>query len=428
MNYISEIEKHDNPKQQLDENTDNYLAKIYEPNLRKLLHGCSQCVSCSGVCQLSKVQEFIPSKIIQLILEGFEDRIIQSGVLWDCLTCNACLQQCSEDINFADIVRNAKYKMRTLYNQNPDDFIAHKGLYTIASEIMSKPFIQPKRNLDWIPEDCQISETGDFLYFVGCIPYFKFEFQEVDPIPVSALKIICQIEKDPIVVLKDENCCGHDLYWGQGKLEAFINLAKKNLELFEKAGVKTIITSCAEGYRTFLVDYPRLFEDFNEKFKVKHIIDYVYENWKQGKIEFKDQSEGETKNILTYHDPCRLSRFLPKENNIIDKIREIFNHLKNLGYEFREMAHNQKNALCCGVSSWMKCNTRSKALRYKRLLEAKETESNLMVTSCPKCIIHLSCCKNDYDEFSSIEIKDFSEFLVNLIKVINIDKTEEVKE
>lgn len=38
MNYISEIEKQDNPKQQLDENVDNYLAKIYEPNLRKLLN------------------------------------------------------------------------------------------------------------------------------------------------------------------------------------------------------------------------------------------------------------------------------------------------------------------------------------------------------------------------------------------------------
>ena len=36
------------------------------------------------------------------------------------------------------------------------------------------------------------------------------------------------------------------------------------------------------------------------------------------------------------------------------------------------MAHNKTDALCCGVSSWMNCNERSKALRYKRLLEAKE--------------------------------------------------------
>ena len=425
MKFITKIEEKDNSKQSTDD-IDSYLEKIYEPNLRKLLSKCYQCVSCSGVCQLSKVQSFIPSVIIQRILEGFEDKVLESGVLWDCLTCNSCLQICPEDINFADIVRNARYKMINDYKQNPDEYISHKGIYTTISEILSEPYIQPKRNLDWVPKECTTSEKGDLLYFVGCLPYFKFEFQEVDPIPISVLKILCQIEYDPIVVLKDEVCCGHDLYWGVGNFKAFIKLAKKNYNLFEKAGVSTIITSCAEGYRTFKVEYPKLFEDFDNKFEVKHIIEYVYEKWKQGKIEFRVPNERDVDIQFTYHDPCRLSRFLPKSNNLLEKVREIFNNLEGLGYYFKEMRHNKENALCCGISSWMNCNTRSKALRYSRLLEAKEVGTTL-VTSCPKCIMHLSCLQSDYEDLSSIEIKDFSEFLVNLIQVINSKSNGEVK-
>jgi len=415
VNIITEIKKYSKSEQN-DNDFNFYLKKIYEPNLRNLLKKCYQCARCSGVCQLSTVQKYAPSRIIQLILEGFENKVIESGVLWDCLTCNSCLQNCPEDINFADIVRMARYKMVNTANQNPEELIAHKGVYTTISEIMSKPYIQPERSLDWVPEECKISDTGNLLYFVGCLPYFKFEFQSVDLIAPSTLKILCQIENEPIVILKNEVCCGHDLYWGQGKFEAFIELAKKNVKIFEKTGVSTIITSCAEGYRTFKVDYPNLFEDFSEKFEVKHVIEYIYNNWKKGKIEFKNPNVEKERIPFTFHDPCRLSRFLPKDNNIMEEVREIFIHLKKIGYDFKEMEHNKENSLCCGVGSWMNCNERSKALRYKRLLEAKAVGTT-MVTSCPKCILHFTCLQNDVEDISSIEILDFSEFLVNLIKI-----------
>ena len=426
MGIITEINKDDKAKQKIDEN-DEYLEKIYEENLRDMVKRCYQCGRCSGVCQISKVQKFAPSRIIQMILEGFEDKILESGILWDCLSCNACLQHCPEDINFADIVRVAKYKMRKLPNQNVDEYIAHKGVYTTISEIMSQPSINPNRNLDWVPSTCEISDTGNVMYYVGCLPYFNFEFEKIDPIAENTLKLLCQIENEPIVLKKDEICCGHDLYWGQGKLETFIKLAKKNLNAFEKSGVTTIVTACAECYRTLKVDYQNLFDDFNSKFKVKHIIEYIHENWKQGKIEFKNPNDDGEKVKFTYHDPCRLSRFLTKDDTLIEKTREIFSQLKDLGYEFNEMAHNKENSLCCGVSSWMNCNEKSKALRYKRMLEAKEA-GTVMVTACPKCKIHLSCVQNDYDNIASTQIVDFSEFIVDLVSIVNIDENQEVNE
>ncbi len=402
------------------------MEKIYEPNLRNLLKRCYQCGRCSGVCQLSKVQKYTPSKIIQLILEGFEDKVLESGDLWDCLTCNQCLKDCPEEINFADIIRNARYKMRHSANQNPDEFVAHKGIYTTISEIMSRPYITPERSLDWIPKGCKISDRGNILYYVGCLPFFNYEFENLDSIAKSTLKILCQIEKEPIVVFKEESCCGHDIYWGQGKLKTFIKLAKKNIEMFEKAGVSKIVTACAECYRTFKVDYPNIFEDFNDKFDVKHVIEYIYDKWKENLIQFQNPNQKSEKIPFTYHDPCRLSRFLPKDNNIMEKVREIFKEFKDLGYNFNEMEHNQKNALCCGVSSWMNCNEKSKALRYKRMLEAKSA-GEIMVTSCPKCRIHLSCLQDDYEDIASIEILDFSEFLINHIKLVKPDLKGEQK-
>ena len=275
MALITEINKDDKFKQEIDEK-ENLFEKVYEEKLRDMVKRCYQCGRCSGVCQISKVQKFTPSRIIQMILEGFEDKILDSGVLWDCLSCNACLQYCPEDINFADLVRVAKYKMRKLPNQNVDEFIAHKGMYTTISEIMSQSNISPERNLDWVPDNCEISEKGNLMYYVGCLPYFNFEFQNVDSIAVNTLKLLSQIENEPIVLKKDEICCGHDLYWGQGKLKTFIKLAKKNFEAFQKTGIATIVTACAECYRTLKVDYQNLF--FDHKYSYFYRSEYCKYN------------------------------------------------------------------------------------------------------------------------------------------------------
>lgn len=417
MSKITES-KREIEQKKLIADTYGYLNIIYEPNLRSLLKKCYQCARCSGVCQVSKVQKFTPSRIIQMILEGFEDKVINSGVLWDCLTCNQCLKDCPKDINFADLVRMAKYKMRHSANQNPDEIVAHKGIYTTIAEIMSQPYVNPERSLKWIPKECKTSDEGNILYYVGCLPFFNYEFENLDSIAISTLKILCQVEKEPIVIFENENCCGHDIYWGQGKLKTFIRLAKKNIEMFDNAGVTTIVTACAECYRTFKVDYPQIFEEFKDKFEVKHIIEYIYDKWKRNKIELINPNETNERIPITFHDPCRLSRFLPKENKIIDKVREIFKEFKKLGYDFNEMKHNKENSLCCGVSSWMNCNEKSKVLRYTRMLEAKSAGTT-MVTSCPKCMIHLRCVQEDFEDVSSIKIIDFSEFLSNHIKIVN---------
>ena len=116
--------------------------------------------------------------------------------------------------------------------------------------------------------------------------------------------------------------------------------------------------------------------------------------------------------------------YIPKTLTL--SVFTIFKEFTNLGYTFKEMEHNQHNSLCCGVNSWMNCNEKSKALRYKRMLEAKEA-GEIMITSCPKCEIHLNCLQNDFEDIASVEIIDFSEFLLKHIKIIDKKNTEGVK-
>lgn len=391
---------------------DENYSKIIKGRLREYLNHCYQCATCSGICQMGRVQKYTPSKIIQLIIEGYEDEIVESGILWDCLTCNSCLNVCPHDVNFAEIVRDARAKMLSV-GINPN--ISHKGFYTLLGEVMSKEQVTPERDFGWVPSDCKISDQGEIMYFVGCTPYFDFEFEKSGGIAVDSLKVLCQLEEEPIVLLKNEKCCGHDLLW-QGKIDAFSKLASHNIQAIKKSGVSLIITSCAEGYRTLKIDYPSMFDDFNVE--VKHLIEYIYDNLKANKIKFKESATDAKDINLTYHDPCRLSRFLPKDFEIYEKSRYVFRELENSGYKFKEMAHNKGNSLCCGVSCWLNCSDKTKALRTHRMEEAKQV-ADVMVTTCPKCAIHFRCLQNDPGNENDVKIIDLSNLLVDIIEVID---------
>ena len=381
---------------------------ISRGKLRDLLSSCYQCVGCSSICQMGRVQDYTPSKIIQLIIEGFEEQVISSGIFWDCLTCNSCLQLCPYNINFSEIVRDARKEM---IERGIEPNIAHKGFYTLISEIMSKENITPNRTFEWIPPECDITDRGEILYFVGCTPFFDFEFPGFSNIAIDSLKILCKIEKKPIVVLRDEICCGHDLLW-QGKIETFKKLAKKNIKAFKKSNASVIITSCAEGYRTLKIDYPNLCDDFN--IKIKHLIEYIYEKLIENKITFKNIDDSTNNINLTFHDPCRLSRFLPNSSELCEMVRYIFEKLREIGYNFQEMDHNKTNSICCGVSCWLNCSDKTKALRIERMKEAKKIADNL-ITICPKCELHFKCTQNDSKKFKNLKISDFSNLLIKVI-------------
>jgi heterodisulfide reductase subunit B len=44
-------------------------------------------------------------------------------------------------------------------------------------------------------------------------------------------------------------------------------------------------------------------------------------------------------------------------------------------------------------------------MQVERLLEAKRSEADLMVTACPKCQIHLACARRDVNLQMNLHLK-----------------------
>jgi len=256
-----------------------------------------------------------------------------------------------------------------------------------------------QNRLAWVSPDLKISSQGEILYFVGCLSYFDIFFSDLNVnlknIAADTVRVLNGLGIEP-VVLANERCCGHDLIW-TGDEETFHKLREINIASFQKAGVKTIVTACAECSHVLKHLYPNSQETF--PFEVKHLSEFLRD---------VDFPVGKRLNkIATYQDPCRLGRF----QGVYDAPRELLGSV----LELREMPHFGMGAWCCGNSSWLNCDRYSKQMQVERLLEAHGTRSELIITACPKCQVHMSCAMRDVNRLQdlSMSIKDLSSVIAD---------------
>lgn len=219
-------------------------------------------------------------------------------------------------------------------------------------------------------------------------------------IAVDTVKILNHIGIEP-VVLDNERCCGHDLYW-LGRLGQFDELAKLNLKDFEQAGVKKVITSCPECAVALRQLYPERVGTGGPK--VQHIAEVLAENKARLKL-------GEVTREVAFQDPCRLGRFM----GVYDPPREVLSMIP--GVTVSEMAHNRKGAICCGTTNWMNCDSCSKQIQKSRFDEARAAGAGTLVTACPKCQIHFRCAQcGEPEEKNGLELADFVNIVASALK------------
>ena len=247
------------------------------------------------------------------------------------------------------------------------------------------------------------------MFFVGCAPYFEPVFEDIDVESLQpakgSLKILNSLGIEP-AVLEDEKCCGHDLLW-TGDVEGFKALAEHNAAMIKKAGVKKIVFSCAECYRTFKEDYPKYVELDCE---LQHISELLSDRMDKDGLGLR-----EVKKKVTYHDPCRLGRHL----GVYEAPRDVLKAIP--GMELVEMSRNREESLCCGTSAFTNCDVYSKQIRVERLLEAKSTGAEVLITSCPKCQIHFKCAMVSKGKAKGpdveIPVMDWAEFVASALGV-----------
>ncbi|MDO9097113.1 MAG: (Fe-S)-binding protein [Candidatus Methanoperedens sp.] len=247
--------------------------------------------------------------------------------------------------------------------------IAHLGVFTELAELSSK--------LDGnVPDKTPDSKYG---FFPGCVDSLGLFLHDVKTdfgeITTSSLKLLDKLGIKPKVL--NMKCCGHDVLW-QGKKDVFDRLKNYNKKYIQESGIETLVTSCAECYRTFSKDY-------DLGIKVVHISELL------------DKLGLNISGDVTYHDPCRLGRHM----GVYDAPRIA---LTANGVVVKEMEHSKENALCCGVSNFMNCNEQTKALRIARMDEAEATGAKTLITTCSKCLAHFNCLKTEKDAVKKYDL------------------------
>jgi Fe-S oxidoreductase len=283
---------------------------------------------------------------------------------------------------------------------------AHDGAVHSWMRIMTAPELKQNR-LEWLTPELKVAQEGPVAFFVGCAPYFDVFFSSigVDTLAFArdGLKLMNRLGITP-VVLGQERCCGHDLLWS-GDQEHFGEVARLNVERLNSLGITTMITTCPECYITFKTTYPN--QGLRLGFEVVHLYDFLEQQIDRGAVEFSALDKA-----ITFQDSCRLCRLEGRA----ELPRQLLTRLQPTS--FSEMRESGNAAMCCGNTAWMGCDAYSKAMQVKRLQQARETGAELLVTSCPKCQIHLQCAMQDPfrgDELQ-IEMQDLTSVIAETIR------------
>jgi heterodisulfide reductase subunit D len=354
---------------------------------------CLDCGKCSSVCPvtLHLVDGYSsPRLLVELGQSAGEETVLEDPLLFSCLTCRRCSELCPSEVEFPAFIQQSR---QIAASQGGFGSCTHSGTIQTWMGMMADPGIQQNR-LDWITADLKTDPESDTIYFPGCLPYFDAVFSDLGieglAIARSAVRILNAVGIEP-QLLADERCCGHDLYW-QGNMEAFQELAELNLEAISRSGAKRIITTCPECAYTLRTTYRQEVED--PGVEVFHLTEYL------SRTGFSDGLGGRpdgTGGTATYQDPCRLGRYA----GIYQEPRDL---LAGTGTVLIEMEHTREKGICCGTSCWTSCGQTNKRIQVERLLEARKTGAQMLVTACPKCQIHLKCAQGGPNRVEGIDI------------------------
>jgi heterodisulfide reductase subunit C len=68
------------------------------------LTACYQCKKCSIGCPVANQTESPPAEIIRRLQLGAGDELLQTNLIWTCLSCETCYARCPNQINFPAVI------------------------------------------------------------------------------------------------------------------------------------------------------------------------------------------------------------------------------------------------------------------------------------------------------------------------------------
>jgi Fe-S oxidoreductase len=222
-------------------------------------------------------------------------------------------------------------------------------------------------------------EKADIVFHAGCKASLS---PELWPVIRGAVDIIRSTGADVGVMGREEACCGGRVY-EMGYKGEFTKYAENNIQAWSNAGVKTVVTSCADGYYAF----KRLYPECGSKIEVLHILEFIERSLQEGRLKLRKEIQA----LVTYHDPCHIGRRLPEYvpgEPIVGLYEEPRNIIKSIpGMKLIEMERIKEYAWCCGAGGGAREAYPDFNLytAKERIEEAEATGASYLVTSCPWC-------------------------------------------
>jgi Fe-S oxidoreductase len=352
---------------------------------------CTECGRCQDVCPAWTTGKELSPKLLIMALrdqvfeegprlirgeDGFEPsplvpNAVTDNVVWDCVTCGACVRECPVSIEHVDHIIDLRRHLVMMDSSFPTE--SEQMLRDV--ERASNPWGKPQtERADWAAElGVRVLEPGDpapeVLYWVGCAASFD---ERARTAAQSTAKLLQAAGVDFAILGPRESCTG-DPARRIGNEYLFQAHAEQNVGTLNEAGVTKIVASCPHCFNTLGNEY----SDFGGNYEVLHHTELLAELVREGKL----QAAGDA-GTITYHDSCYLAR----HNDVRADPREL---VEAVGTPI-EMERSGERTFCCGAGGahmWME--ERAGLINEERAREAAETGAETLAVACPFCTVML---------------------------------------
>jgi Fe-S oxidoreductase len=352
---------------------------------------CTECGRCQDVCPAWNTGKELSPKLLIMALrdqvfadgprlvrgdQGFEPaplvpNAVTDNVVWDCVTCGACVRECPVSIEHVDHIVDLRRHLVMVDSSFPSE--AEQMLRDV--ERASNPWGKPQtERADWAERlGVRVLEPGDpapeVLYWVGCAASFDERARTAAESTAALLKAA---GVDFAILGPRESCTG-DPARRMGNEYLFQAYAEQNVGTLNEAGAAKVVASCPHCFNTLANEYP----DFGGHYEVVHHTELLAQLVREGRL--RPNGDGRA---ITYHDSCYLAR----HNDVTADPREL---VAAVG-EPVEMEKSGKRTFCCGAGGahmWME--ERAGKINEERARQAAETGAETLAVACPFCTVML---------------------------------------
>jgi Fe-S oxidoreductase len=355
---------------------------------------CTECGRCQDVCPAYATGKELSPKLLimgirdQLFAEGPDllralDRgetfdatplvgnAVSADVVWDCVTCGACVRECPVAIEHVDHIIDLRRQLVMV----DATFPAEAGTMLRDVERSANPWgkTQSERT-DWTDGlEIRVLEPGEappeVLFWVGCAPAFDDRARE----GARSTAKLMQAAGVDFAILGPRECCTGDPARRMGDEYTAQSYAQQNVETLNGSQITKIVTTCPHCFNSLSNEYP----DFGGSYEVVHHTELLADLVRDGRLNpVADDRK------ITYHDSCYLAR----HNDVREAPRAI---VAAVGTSI-EMPRNRERTFCCGAGGahmWME--ERGSQINEARAREATETGADTLAVACPFCTVML---------------------------------------